>query len=233
MNFEVIMNSVVKPLSIGVALRQAWVGFKNNLTFYIVSILVLLAFQLGYSYYIGGTAMPEVPEGDNGALIAATLPSGSIFAHFLGFLVYIIFLLGFFLGIFRASIEVIRGGVASFAHYFCSPADLWRFFVGYILYALIILAGIILLVFPAIIWGVKFSLFPYLVADKHASGLASLKLSSQATMGAKWDLLGFYLIIQLLWLGAALTIGLGLFIVTPLWVLTKAAFYVSLTKDQA
>ncbi len=227
------MDSVVKPLSIGVALRQAWVGFKNNLSFYLVSVLVLLAVQLGYSYYMGDLATPDMTTEDNGEIIAALLPPGTMFAHFLGFLAYIIFLLGFFLGIFRASIEVIRGGIASLAHYFRSPADLWKFFVGYILYALIILAGIILLVFPAIIWGVKFSLFPYLVADKHASGLASLKLSAKATMGAKWDLLGFYMIIQLLWLAAALTIGLGLFIVTPLWALTKAAFYVSLTKDQA
>jgi len=226
------MDSVVKPLSLGVAIRQGWLGFKNNLAFYLISILTMFVVQIGYSYYMNGAATPEVMEGPNGQQIAE-LPPGVIFGHFIGFLAYIIFALGFFLGIFRASIEVIRGGKASFSHYFQWPGDLWRAFLGYILYGLIILAGIILLIFPAIIWGVRYMFFPYLIADKHVGPVDSLKLSSQATYGAKWDLLGFVLVIDLLWLPAALTIGLGLFIVTPLWALTKAALYVKLTKDAA
>jgi len=227
------MDYPVKPLSIGVALRQAWVGFKNNLSFYLLSILIVFLVQLGYSFLMDGAAYPGITHSPKGEPLDTQLPPGLMFAHFFGFIAYIIFLLGFLLGMFRASIEVIRGGAASFAHYFRSPSDLWKYFLGYILYFFIILAGLILLVFPAIIWGVKYSLFPYLIADKHVGTLDSLKLSSQATMGAKWDLLGFYLIIQLLWVAGALTIGLGLFIVAPLWALTKAAYYVTLTKDAA
>ena len=67
----------------------------------------------------------------------------------------------------------------------------WRYLATGILYMLILISGFILLIVPGFIWSVKFGLWPYFVVDEGLGPIQALKASSRTTMGVKWDLLGF------------------------------------------
>ncbi|MFH1712544.1 MAG: hypothetical protein ABH846_04920 [Patescibacteria group bacterium] len=98
----------------------------------------------------------------------------------------------------------------------------WDKFLNYlavtILYMLIVVGGFFLLIFPGYIWMTKFYLAPFYVADKNMGPIEALKLSSQTTMGLKWDVFAFLMVIgtvmQLgflaLFVGALVTIPMGL-----------------------
>ena len=60
-----------------------------------------------------------------------------------------------------------------------------------ILYGLIVLAGMILLVIPGIIWAVKLQYFSYFIIDKKLAPIEALKESSRITTGIKWDVFAF------------------------------------------
>ncbi|MDP3986233.1 MAG: hypothetical protein U1C53_02205 [Candidatus Veblenbacteria bacterium] len=94
-----------------------------------------------------------------------------------------------------------------------------------VLYGLIILAGLVLLVVPAFVWGVKFSLFPYFMIDRGAGVIESLHLSGQATRGVKWQLFCFVILLALINLAGALVVGLGLLVTVPVTYLALAWVY--------
>ncbi len=90
-----------------------------------------------------------------------------------------------------------------------------RYLGASILYGLIILGGYILLIIPGIIWSIKFSFYSYLIVDKNASLMDSLKKSSQLTQGVKMNLFIFGLLLVLLNIAGVLALGIGLFVTIP------------------
>lgn len=206
---------MIAGISIGQAIKAAWKGFKENLSFFLLATLMILSVKILYYWSIGFEDQETV-----GGFLSLIL-----------FLAEVILLLFLYLGLFRVSLEVIRGNKASWSDFPSSLSDLFHFFVASVLYFLIWVAGLILLVFPAFIWGTRYSLYPLMIADKQASGLDSLKMSARATYGYKWDLFGLFVILTLISIGSILTLGLGYFITVPLWFLTMAFFYHNLTKE--
>ncbi|MFA5039461.1 MAG: hypothetical protein WC732_07250 [Candidatus Omnitrophota bacterium] len=88
----------------------------------------------------------------------------------------------------------------------------WRLFFKYIfgaiVYGLIVLAGLILLIVPGIMWAVRFQLYTYFIVDKKAGPIEALKLSAQATKGSRTELFWF----DLACFGAAILGLLALFV---------------------
>jgi uncharacterized membrane protein len=209
---------MIAGISIGQAIKAAWKGFKENLGFFLLATLLIVAVKILY-YWSVGIDFEDDKERVGG---------------FLGLILFIaetILLLFLYLGLFRVSLEVIRGNKASWRDFPSTLSDLTKFFVGSILYILIWLAGLILLVFPAFIWGTRYGLYPFMIADKQANGLDSLKMSARATYGYKWDLFALFLVLALISIGIIFTLGLGYFIFIPLWSLAMAYFYHNLTKE--
>lgn len=93
--------------------------------------------------------------------------------------------------------------------------NLLEYFLGNLLYGLIVLGGFILLIVPGIIWSLKFSLTPMLIIDKGMKPLDALKKSGQMTDGIKWDLLFLGIILGALNLAGALLFLVGLLITIP------------------
>lgn len=92
---------------------------------------------------------------------------------------------------------------------------IWYYFVASILYSAIILLGIVLLIIPAIIWGLMFGQFQYVVAERGVKPREALKLSRQMTNGNKGKLLWLGLAVGLINLGGALLLGIGLLVTIP------------------
>ena len=101
----------------------------------------------------------------------------------------------------------------------------WRYVGAGILYTLIMLAGFILLIFPGIIWAVKFGLCYYFVIDKGLGPIEALKASSRTTMGVKWDLFGFGIVCGLINLLGILCLLVGAFATFPMVLVASALVY--------
>jgi uncharacterized membrane protein len=74
-----------------------------------------------------------------------------------------------------------------------TPHPFWRFVGGQILYALIVVAGLILLIVPGIIWSLKYVFTPFIIMDRGVGPIDALKESSRITDGHKWQLFLFAL----------------------------------------
>lgn len=101
----------------------------------------------------------------------------------------------------------------------------WRYFGFVMLYALIILSGVIFFIVPGIIFAVKFCLGFYFVIDRGFGPIEALKASSKATRGVMWELFGFQIFCGLIIYAGILCLGLGLFAAYPTVVVAKALVY--------
>jgi len=104
-----------------------------------------------------------------------------------------------------------------------------RLFVRYIfatiLYFLVVLLGLILLVIPGIVWGIKYSFYLYAILDKGLGAQDALSLSGKITKGSKWNLFFFGLLLGLINIAGAIVLGVGLLVTVPLTALAWTFAY--------
>jgi len=185
-----------KSLPTGTALRTGWSSFKEHWPFMVAMMLTYVALDVVSTFVFTAIA------GDN-TLVLNLLN-----------IIYIVVVMVFTIGVVKEGLLILAGKKPTYANLFKH----WNLFINYfivnILYLALSLGGLLLLIFPGVIWALKFSLAPILVIDKKMKPIEALKESARLTMGAKWDLLGFYgvlvfvevLGILLLLVGAIVTI---------------------------
>jgi len=119
------------------------------------------------------------------------------------------------MGLVRISLRLHGNESFGFTDLFsCSPL-FFKYVFGSILYGLIIFGGMILLIIPGIIWGIKFQFYSYFIVDKGLDPIEALKRSSLITRGAKWDLFRFGGLLILINFLGALCLLIGLFATIP------------------
>jgi len=101
----------------------------------------------------------------------------------------------------------------------------FKYLSGLILYNLIVLGGLILLIVPGIIWGIKFWFYDYFIVDKGLGPIEALKKSSAITKGAKWNLFIFFLLLGLINLVGVIFLLVGLFATIPTTMVAMAFVY--------
>jgi hypothetical protein len=101
----------------------------------------------------------------------------------------------------------------------------WRYVGAAILYGLIIIAGLILLIVPGIVWSIKFGLCFYFVIDEGLGPVQALKASGRTTMGVKWRLFGFGIVCGLINLLGLLCLIVGIFATYPTVLVASALVY--------
>jgi uncharacterized membrane protein len=129
------------------------------------------------------------------------------------------------IGLIKIALSFCNERKPPFATLFDAWDCFWRIVGAGILYGLIVLAGIILLIVPGIVWAVKFSLCFYFVIDKGLGPIQALKASSRATMGVKWQLFGFFLLCRLINLLGLLCLVVGIFATYPTVLIAHALVY--------
>jgi len=107
----------------------------------------------------------------------------------------------------------------------------FKYVSGSVVYGLIILAGLILLVVPGIIWAIKFQFFGYFIVDKELGAVEALKQSAKITKDAKWTLLLFGSLSGLINFLGALLLLVGLFATIPTTMMAKAFVYRKLSDQ--
>lgn len=100
-----------------------------------------------------------------------------------------------------------------------------KYFLGSILYCLIVIGGLILLIIPGLIWAIKYHYFLYLIIDKELGPIEAIKRSGQITQGVKWDLFLFGLLLVGLVILGVLACFVGILVAIPVIFIAGAYVY--------
>ncbi|MDD5527802.1 MAG: DUF975 family protein [Patescibacteria group bacterium] len=198
------------------SIKTGWSIARDNFIFFLLAAITLIIFS-SLRNFVPLNAIKNHPQ--------------------LGLLAFVLFVISIFfsilldLGIIKAILELLDGKKPKFKELFSLSDRVINMFISSLLCFLIVLGGLILFIVPGIIWGLKFSLYRYFIVEKNAGPIEALKLSSQATKGAKWNLFLFGFICVGINILGALCLGIGLFFTIPLTWVAEVFIYRKLTSQ--
>lgn len=197
----------VSKFSIGDALNFGWETTKANIFFFIGVLITVFVIE----------AVPRVA----GDLTVEDYPIVAIIFYIIATVVNMVLTMGFI----RIMLRFCDGEKPEFADLFSCFHLFFKYMVAAIFFGLIVLGGLILLVVPGIIWGIKFQFFPYFIVESGLGPIESLKRSSAITDGAKMDLFLFVLVLIGINIAGVLCCLVGLFASIPIAMLAVAYVY--------
>ncbi|MCH7597836.1 hypothetical protein IID27_02195 [Patescibacteria group bacterium] len=101
----------------------------------------------------------------------------------------------------------------------------FRYLIAKIVYGLIVVAGLILLIVPGIIWSLKYAFVRYFIVDKGLSIKEAFSESSKITSGSKWNIFWLSILIAIINILGALAFGVGLLLSIPITIMAYAYVY--------
>lgn len=205
---------MTQGFSISEAFRAGWRMWKLHWVF----LLGIFLFAL---------ILPAIPR-----LFQYALSSDAVIAQaFLG-LLHLFLTVVAQMGLLTISVKIARGIPCTFADFFSTIYLFPSYFLGWILFYLAVLGGLILLIIPGIILALKFCLWPYFVLDQSHGGIEALKASNRTVYGSKWDLLLFSIAAVFLNILGVLCLGVGFLITMPVTLLAWAHIYLQLQTSE-
>lgn len=102
---------------------------------------------------------------------------------------------------------------------------LFRYLIAKIVYGLIVVAGLILLIVPGIIWSLKYAFVRYFIVDKGLSIKEAFSESSRITSGSKWNIFWLGILLAIINILGALAFGVGLLLSIPITIMAYAYVY--------
>jgi uncharacterized membrane protein len=183
---------------------------------------------------------PERRGEVNRALILTSYPMTTLGAHFGArawisfFFLVVIWIVSTIvsIGMIKFILAMVDGRRPEYKELFVHYRYFIKYAVGSILYALIVLAGAILLVVPGIIWAIKYQYYYVLIVDQNRGPVTAIKESGRITMGYKWELFLFGLLLILINLLGLVCLVIGLLATIPLSLLAYMYVYRALLKRQ-
>jgi uncharacterized membrane protein len=239
-----------KSIDFNAAIKTGWnIAIKNWLFF--TSLLLFLAL-VNY----GESFLENLTMNHSGQYPTPTLATFAL--HIIFF--FLSLLIG--LGLIKIALEFVKGGKPKFLDIFSCLNLLGKYFVAELLIGLFIMLpifipmiafGITFVFSPSltltiarliigllgiagtvfsIYFGIKFMLAQYFIVDKNSGIIESLKLSSAATKGVKWQLILLTLILLGIMLLGFIALFIGLFIAVPVVIIASTAVYLQLAGQQ-
>jgi uncharacterized membrane protein len=202
-----------KGFSITEAIRFGWDILKGNTGFFIGLLIVAFLIQ----------TLPRII----GDFVIKDFPLISIILYLASSVLNIVVQLG----LLKISLKFCDGIKGEFDDLLSTFNLLISYSAASILYGLIVLGGLILFIVPGIIWGIKFSLYPYFIVDKGIGPVEAIKASGRATEGEKLNLFVFGIVLGLINFAGALFILIGLFITIPISMVAYAHVYRALAGN--
>lgn len=199
--------------SVGECISYGWETTKRKFGFLFKFQLILLAI------YVGIMIVSVVMQ-----------MSDSAFSKFVAniFIWIIDIIIG--IGIIAVALKISDGKTSRCSDIVGDTSMFWKYLGGSILYALIVLGGLILLVIPGIVWAVKYQFWAYFLVDKRIGPVEALKRSGKITMNRKWQLFGFDLTLVGIYLLGAIALLIGLFWAFPTILLATVYAYRKLSS---
>lgn len=205
------MNS----FSIKEAIIFGWNTTKKNLWF-LIGIVVIIIFINSLPQITNS----QLQNNDASLLLALT---GIVF-WILNMLVNI--------GSINISLKLADQKKAEFSDLFNEYRLLLPFIGGSILYAIIVVVGLLLFIVPGIYLGIRYHFYSYFIVDKGFSPIEALKESAKITNGVKWKLFTLSFILVLINLFGLLLLFVGLLITIPVTMIAYAHVYRKLLHHQ-
>lgn len=174
------------------AIRFGWNTMKSNLGFFIGLLIVA-----GLLY--------TVPF-----IIAEKAWEANIFLGIISYIADFALTIVISIGLVKIALRFCDNEKGRFTDLFSQYRLFFKYLFGLILYSLIVWGGMLLLIIPGIIWGIKFWFFDYFIVDKKLGPIEALKKSSAITRGVKWDLFVFFLLLLGINLPGLLFLFIGL-----------------------
>jgi uncharacterized membrane protein len=198
-------------LPIRESINYGWNKFWERPWFFVGAYIIIGIFNYNYQYH-AGDQNPNVPVA----------------------LLLILFIIGVALAALRVVIQMGEKRLLLNAHEnvqsasikdLWTPHPFWRFVGGQILYALIVVGGLILLIVPGIIWGIKYMFTPFLIIDRGLMPMDAIRESGRITSGHKWELFLFGLALFGINILGFLCLIVGLFVTVPVSTLATVFIY--------
>jgi uncharacterized membrane protein len=195
------------------AIRFGWETAKKNIRFYLIALPIVFAISFLFSS------------------LDSSLAEDATMARFVvGITSWVVSSITS-IGLIRISLNFVEKKQSAYTDLFTYYNRTVNYMATSILYGLIIVAGIILLVIPAIYWGIRFQFFSYLVTEKNLGPIESLKGSWQMTAGHTWQLFIFGLLMMGINLLGVLALFVGMFWAIPTTQVATAYIYKHLSKQ--
>ncbi len=188
------------------ALRFGWNTFKAHSGFFISVLAAVLLINLGLN------------------AIGALVSDSAALSLLVGVVSWILQVL-ISIGLLRIPLKFLDGQKGEFGDLVSGGRWFVNYLIASVLYALMVLGGLVLLIVPGIILGIRFQFFGYLIVDKNLGATEALKKSWAMTKGSVWDLFLLGVVLALLNLAGALVLMVGLFVSVPVTILAMAFVY--------
>lgn len=201
------MSSKEQKFTIGEALSFSWEIFKSNTGLLVLLVLILLAAGavLGYiDSLIADLSFIYVLVFDIISIIVNTLIG---------------------IGVIKITLDLAFERETSLSNLYLNARYFWRYLGASILYGLIVIGGTVLLVFPGIIWGIKYSYYGYNIVEKDMGILESLRTSGEMTMGYKGRLFWIKIVFGVVGIAGLIALGVGFLVTYPLVLVAQTWVY--------
>lgn len=196
-----------KLFTVKEALLYGWETFKKNWQFLLIVFVILVAVGM-----IPGNLQNWAKD---------NMPQMSFVISIVSWVIQMVTSIG----VLIISIKIVDGKKPELADIYKHYPLLLNYFLGSLLYGLVVIAGIILLIVPGIIWGIKYQYTTYLIVDKGMSPLDAFKKSGKLTQGHKMQLFYLGLAFIAITIAGMLLFGIGLIIAWPITSLAGAYVY--------
>ncbi|MHB8107126.1 MAG: DUF975 family protein [Candidatus Cryosericum sp.] len=136
------------------------------------------------------------------------------------------------MGIIHGSVKVARGEDVTVRDFFVSWENLGNYVIGSFLFGFIVSVGMLLLVIPGIIWGLRYSMYGYYIVTQGAGPMEALRMSADTTDGHKMELSGLLLASLGVIVLGALCLGIGLVWAIPVIDIAWGTVFLELSGQQ-
>ncbi|MBI5583349.1 MAG: hypothetical protein HY892_05970 [Deltaproteobacteria bacterium] len=189
------------------ALKFGWQALKTHLVFLASLMALILVLNL----------LPEVGRWQT----LEKAPPLALFWTVAGYLIQ----MATQMGLIRISLKLVDGKQPRYRELFEDLATFGRYLVVNLLFVLLIVAGLLLLVVPGIVWSVKYQFAPFLIVDRHPGIKEAFRKSAEITSDVKMEVFLFFLLVMGINLVGLLAFGIGIFTTLPATMIAYAFVY--------
>jgi uncharacterized membrane protein len=187
------------------AITFGWKTAIDNFFFFFGLLMIIFLVSAGTS------ALESVSKND--------------FAYFIIFSLSIFVTIMIQAGAIKITLDFVDGKKPSYRELVAYTDLIGRIFISSLLVGLTVIGGLILLIVPGIIWGIKFKYFMYFIIEKNAGPVEAMKMSAELTNGAKGQLFVLELLLCLINFLGILCLFIGVFFTIPLTLVVRSYVY--------
>jgi uncharacterized membrane protein len=197
---------MAKLVNIGDAVRFGWETFGRNVAFLLAVYIAAMVISVDIS---GATEMEMV--------------SGP--AEFVLYILQALASAVLEMGLIAIAIQFVDGHKPEFGDLFNRVHLVIKYIAAQIVVGLMIMAGLILFIFPGIYLAIRFSFFGYFIVTEECGPLDALQKTWDLTKGHTLDLLVFYLAVIGINILGLMAFVVGIFVTLPITSLATAVVF--------